>query len=220
MKGSSSKKHIGGIGQSLIASILFLLIFEPIIQIGKDFTSKGLIALVDYFYYSCGHASGIAFLSTLSVYALTVFICHEIISIIKTVKAAFPKGKERKKPHTDSRESNSENKSDSIVVLSREIEKLERKTKTLDRIMIGLVIVSIMCYMLFFLNAVVYQCLPVLVKESFNRSITQITPYVESEQIDLLKSNWANMKSKDDYEVIQEEIDCILIENSLKSISR
>ena len=58
--------------------------------------------------------------------------------------------------------------------------------------------------------------MPTIFKESFDRRIIQITPYVESGKIDLLKSNWACMETKDDYMVIAEEMHSILIENGLK----
>lgn len=49
----------------------------------------------------------------------------------------------------------------------------------------------------------------------FERDITMITPYVEFEQINQLKSDWVCMRQKEDYLEIYEIINAVKEDNSL-----
>lgn len=210
------KENRLGVMQSLIASVLFLLIIEPLIHIVRDMLSKGLAALVDYFYYSCSRADGIIFLSTIAMYAVVYFVVKIILDMCKNIFSESHKKKERTKELKSQPQENAVDQIDQIVKLSMDLEKSIKREKRLDLTLRGMSIVCIIIYVLFFLNITIYQCFPVAVKASFDRCITQITPYVENEKIEILQSDWVCMETKEDYDVIVEEINRIQEEHNLK----
>lgn len=65
MKKTFTKENRAGVIQSLVASILFLVILEPLIRLIKGIATKGILALVDYFYYSCSQINGTIFCALL-----------------------------------------------------------------------------------------------------------------------------------------------------------
>lgn len=142
---------------------------------------------------------------TITAYALTVFIGREIREIIDLYKAAFPTNKK-------SVPQNTENSVDSLLEHAVTIQR----EKMLDVLYKGLCIFCVTVQVLFFLNFIVYQCFPAIVRESFDRCIIQITPYTERGKIELMQSNWVCMNTKADYDLIVAEINIIQEENGLK----
>lgn len=210
------KENRLGVMQSLIASVLFLLIIEPLIHIVRDMLSKGLAALVDYFYYSCSRADGIIFLSTIAMYVVIYFILQTIFEMCKNIFSEDHKVKEPSKESKSQPQENTVDRINQIVKLSIDLEKSIKREKRLDLTLKGMSIICIIIYVLFFLNIMIYQCFPVAVKASFDRCITQITPYVKDEKIEILRSDWVCMETKEDYDAIVEEINRIQEEHNLK----
>jgi len=56
---------------------------------------------------------------------------------------------------------------------------------------------------------------PLEVQDTFLRNIDIVTPYVEKHEVDMLKSDWARMKSKADYESIDARMMTIIDKNGL-----
>lgn len=213
MKKLFAKSDVNGVKQSLIASFLFLLILEPLVNLIKGIATKGILALVDYFYYSCSRINGTIFLCTFAAYMVAVFISREIKGIVRLYKDAFPANKESDKEFVSQ---NTENTIDSLIEQVNTIQGLKRKKKMLDVLHKGLCIFCIVVQILFFFNFIVYQCFPAIIRESFDRCIIQITPYTEREKIELMQSDWICMDTKADYDLISAEINNIKEENGLK----
>ena len=210
------KEYRPGVLQSIIASVLFLLIIEPLIHIVRGVVSKGMVALVDYFFYCCGHADGIIFLSTIAMYAVTFFVLNTIGDMCKILFSEIHKEKEPKKELKTQTQEEPVDSINQIVKKSIELEKSKRLEKRLDFVVKGMSIACIILCVLFFLNILIYQCFPVAFKVSFERRITQIIPYVEDEKIEILQSDWVCMETMEDYDALIEEIDCIREEHNLK----
>lgn len=185
-----SKENFHVIVLSLISSVIFLLVLEPLIHIGKDLASNGLRAFIDYFFYSCGHMSADIFLT----YSACVFIllliwvsfCLVFLIDFNFVKKASDKTK-----------------------------TMQKKTNLLDCMSKMLNVIFVIVSTFLFLNTIMFNFIPILWKANFERRIVQITPYVEAEKINLLKSNWVSMETENDYDLIYKEIYQILDENNL-----
>lgn len=217
MKKLFTKSDTSGIKQSLIASLIFLVLLEPMIEIGKNL-SKGIIgALVDYFYWSCSRVNDASFVSYVVFLAFAWYVIRDFREFIKLYQDVFFSNERKENQHSnDEIKTVGDQRLDKIVETAIEIEKKNRKSK---RLKMGLKVVSsfiIVLYVIFFLYILVYWYMPAAMHATFDREIIQLTPYLESEKIDSLKSNWVSMTSKNDYELIVKEIDSIVIENGLK----
>lgn len=213
MKKVFIKENKSGVIQSLIASVLFLVILEPLINIIKGVATKGISALVDYFYYSCSQTNGMISLCMLAVYMLSAFVSREIVEAINLYKAVFPTSSRSNK---ESAFQNTENTESSLMDQVATIQKLKRKEKILDILYKSLCMFCVVVQVLFFLYFTVYRFAPAIIRESFDRTIIQITPYTEREKIELMQSNWVCMDTKADYDLIVDEINNIREENGLK----
>ncbi len=58
--------------------------------------------------------------------------------------------------------------------------------------------------------------LPVTYRALFDNSIDRISPYIDSSEVDLLKSDWTRMKTYEDYTIIAEKINVIDTQFSLR----
>lgn len=217
MKKLFTKSDTSGIKQSLIASFICLVLLEPMIQIGKNL-SKGIVdALVDYFYWSCSRVNNASFVSYVVFLAITWYIIRDFREFIKLYQDVFSPNKKKENQHSnDEIKTVGDQGLDKIVETAIEIEKRSRKSKRLKAVLKVVSSFIIVLYVIFFLYILVYWYIPAAMHAAFDREIIQLTPYLESEEIDSLKSNWVSMTSKDDYELIVKEIDSIVIENALK----
>ncbi len=84
-------------------------------------------------------------------------------------------------------------------------------TKT-TRIMFAL----ILCFLIIYIAGLfMYGMLPVALWNTFDISITQIAPYVEEQQIKVLRSQWTQMRSYEDFKQIDNFILNVKQENGL-----
>lgn len=85
-----SKENFNTVVLSLISSVIFLLVFEPIIHIGKDLASKGFQAFADYFFFSCSYMSADRFLATVACnftcLLLSSCFCYFFISRMESTR--------------------------------------------------------------------------------------------------------------------------------------
>lgn len=215
MKKFFSTENIRGVGQSLVASVLFLVLLEPIIKIGKNLTHGLINAFVDYFFYSCARVDGIDFICYGVFYAFLWFVMYEIHNFSTT---AFSKKDDEKTSAGIDKNTNLEpqERKQKTEDLLLEISKLKKKEKCLKCALRIISKASIVFWILFLCNIVIYKYAPATVNQTFNRKIIQITPYIEISELELLRSEWVSMESKDDYDRIVEKIDYVLIENNLK----
>ncbi len=213
MKRLIKKDSLNAIWFSIVAGILLSQVFEPIIKIGKNLGDGLIVALVDYFYYSCGQASSTSFVNYIACFVFLFVLCPVVKNTIAIILDF------RKKEDIATSSSTEVVSEESPKTLDDIIEtgiKLKAKNK---RKMLYLKIVLVICAIILILtvcDVTIYKYGSTIVKESFDRKITQITPYTENEKIALLKSDWVSMKSKSDYDKIEERINSILEENNLK----
>lgn len=215
MKKFFTKENILGVVQSIVATFL-LAIFTPIIDIGKSVASKGWIALSDYFFYSCAHITDGQFLS---YFAFCAFLWIMLWAIRHPI-SAFSSLNDKKtlsnssNPNVKEPQKSSEDIPE-IVKLAIELKESQKKLKVLEIETKIFAIIAIIVDILFLCNIVIFQFIPTIYKDEFDRRITQITPYVEEEEIDLLKSDWVSMTTKSDYDLIDDAIKRIVTENGL-----
>lgn len=121
MKKLFTKSDANGIKQSLIASFIFLVLLEPIIQIGRNL-SKGIIdALVDYFYWSCSNVSYASFMSYIIFLAFALYMIRDSITLYRD---SFSSNNGKELRHTkDELETVERQGLDKIIETAIEIEK-------------------------------------------------------------------------------------------------
>ena len=68
---------------------------------------------------------------------------------------------------------------------------------------------------LFVTHSIVFIYIPVGIHMNFNRDITIIKPYTDTQTILLLESDWARMKSKEDYDKIYQVINEVKENNNI-----
>lgn len=212
MKKIFSKENLRGVLQSLTASVIFLILLEPILHVGSNMLSKGGIALIDYFFYSCGHISNWHFINYVAFLCFSYYIMQCMESTLSLYKTNTREKEKKALTSIDQ-------KSSEIESQTEQLNKLITTNKKLRKIEIILKVLSVifcLIYVLIFCYVIIYELAPTFCKEEFDRKIIQITPYIEKRDIDILKSKWVTMKSKDDYDIISNEINRILVENNLK----
>lgn len=215
MKKFFTKDNLRGVAQSLVASIIFLILLEPAIKIGKNF-GKGIInSFIDYFYYSCARVTGIGFLSYLAFLAFVWYVLYMLQQLF-SMASSLPKKK--KATNTQNADVNTSSKSPEkeLVETILKNEKIKKQDSRLEKALRITSRICIFFWILFLCYVFIYQLWPATVNGTFNRRIVQITPYIEASEIDILKSEWVSMESKDDYDQIKVKIDNILSENDLK----
>lgn len=209
MKKWFDKDVIKAIQISIISSVICAMLVEPIIQIGKNLSKGIIVALVDYFYYSCSRVNGVSFLNSITFIVFAWYTISILIDPVKALKGTVLVSKGEK---TADRQNEEQQDSSDIGKNDSEGEHANKKSRIFVKIMGWICVISMI---LLFGYIFVYQYIPASTNVSFDRCITQITPYVEKERIDLLKSNWVSMKTKNDYEKILDEIGSILVKNGL-----
>lgn len=214
MKNILTKSDMGGVKQSLIANILFLFILEPLIHILKRIASRGIVALMDYFYYSCGRIDNAYFVSYVLFIAFFAYMITSLRDFIKLYRSAFV----CKEKDLNEKDAATEEKRDLDVIVEAaiKIEQKKSKKKRQERMIKTISWLTILSQIAILFYISVYMYMPAVENRLFQQKIVQITPYAEREKIELLKSKWVSMETKDDYILIIDEIDQIQEENGLK----
>lgn len=205
--------NVGGtILLSIVTFTICAIVIEPLLSFASDYSGTVAMLFVDLFFKNCATAKSDNILTSFAVVAITYFCMKTIDGIIGIF--------------------NSLDSIDKSKEISDIIED-EEKTKTLESIMesqkpvppskdydtkkyrkriwlLALVSIFLVVYM------VVYSIFPIFLKNSFDTDITKITPYVDSYDIDMLKSDWVRMESLNDYQNISGRIDKIVELNKLR----
>jgi hypothetical protein len=193
-----TKEDTKSIMHSLIASTFFLLILDPIIHIGKDMTSKGFLALIDYFFYCCAKTSSSDFICYAVFYAFMLLIFHTLENSIQLWILAKNKEESNKLSVPTQTKKNPSN-----------FKSLKKNAKLVS-------MMTIVFWILFLIYIAIYQYGAAITSELFNRRVIQIAPYTDNSKICMLKSKWVSMDSIDDFNEIDAEINRILAENNLQ----
>lgn len=73
------------------------------------------------------------------------------------------------------------------------------------------IIILLLCL----LSSLSFNIAPCIHKVAFDEAVIKITPYIEQNEVDMLKSDWTRMKTKEDYKRIDNFIDSIVEKNNL-----
>lgn len=76
-------------------------------------------------------------------------------------------------------------------------------------------IVGIVIFVLYFAYIFLFNLLPHGLWTDYQRDLLKIAPYIEQQDLDIIKSNWVCMQSKEDYDNIYKRIDAIKNEYDL-----
>ena len=88
----------------------------------------------------------------------------------------------------------------------------EPKTEPKDIIKHGkkIRILTILCatvFVFYLVGIVSFAILPNVIWREYQRDITKISPYIEQQELDIIKSDWVCMQNKDDFNDIYKRID-------------
>ncbi|HAN20404.1 MAG: hypothetical protein A2Y15_08605 [Clostridiales bacterium GWF2_36_10] len=178
---------------SIISTLIFTIIIEPAIEIMKHMGNGFFKSLFNYTYIVAAKANDSYFI-TLIIGGL-FYLFFGILSGYVFGSITY-KIKNKQVKNTDFGEAKKD----------RFNTKINNFSKSKITVIILLLLLSLDMFIGYFSQ---------ILKNEFDINIITITPYTESHQIDLLKSNWTKMKSKDDYNKIYEVINKIKEINDL-----
>lgn len=214
MKKFFAKENITAIKVSLIACVIFAVLIEPIMEIGRNLGKGLIVALVDYFYYSCGRVDNVYFISYLLFLVFLMYMIKNLNDIVKLYRNIFVCNE--KSSDAEDAATTEQHSLDVKMEAVIKIEKEKRKLKRQKRAIKILAWFAILCQIMVLCYITVYMYMPAVKNRLFERAIVQITPYTEREKIELLQSKWVSMETEADYSLIVNEINHIQEENSLK----
>lgn len=190
-----------GIGASIIATIILNsvnLFVKTAPSVGVSFIDT----LRNNFYASAASYTDARIPTILCSFLLGIFLGIIFNLMIFVNKAIHKASKVR-------------SKKDSVPVSDSSDNKTRKKEKVDMRELRFLFNLSCFASIILLILAFVYGGLPMDVYQKFNKDITIITPYVEDNEIDLLKSKWVLMENYTDYLEIYNEIDRIKDANQI-----
>ncbi len=201
------------------------LVARPLLGIFSNLSNGIINSIADYYYKSCSNARIELLIIQIAVLGLSIYYFSIIQDSIKTIKEIKEERKEcdeleekinnlgiteseNKKEETKEKKSLIETKKDLLGRVSR----VRGKGKIIGaglNVCVILLIIS-------FINMVAFTVVPCVNRIVFEESTIKITPYVEQSEIDTLKSDWTRMKTKEDYQKIDDFIDDVIEKNNLK----
>lgn len=201
------KKVVFGFASIVLTVIMTSILSDPILLIYENITNGILTSITDTFYYYCARCSELEFVNYI-LFILANYLCiayptHYISDIRKPSEA------ERQ------RKIESEIKGKTSEELKELVQKSSNRLKYLKKVASAAVVLLTITQIMFLIFTAGYVYMPTQYKLSFDRQITKITPYVDSHEIDLLKSDWTLMESKEDYTAIMDRINLVIEENNL-----
>ena len=212
-----------GIISSIIASLIFLIFFQPILgfiwEVVTKISMRTYSGYMDNIYKNAalGQRNWLGYL-TLLFFLLVVF------TLIMTRLLRFRKMLSRL--YEDVKLDSFENQEDKEKYLEDKWERINKRitpiVKHHKKIKVFLFLYQI-CILLFFCDTIFKAYADLQLNTSFNQRLTVIAPYIEAQKEEELKSKWASMKTRKDYENINlnmeniaKSANVILPENLLK----
>ncbi|MBQ4544709.1 MAG: hypothetical protein II996_03970 [Oscillospiraceae bacterium] len=200
--------------------IITELLIKPLIGIIGNLSDGIFNSFVNHYYFSCSTAK----IEVLIISVITVFLfwfylrqMKESIQLIRDLKRQhkeFQALEDRinnicvpEKIEQVTEKSISEEKA---TVIS-DIKKGKKTTKLFSYICNICIVILLLC----FLSLLFFNIAPCIHKVAFDQAIVKITPYIEKNEVDMLKSDWTRMKTKADYKEIDNFIDSIIEKNNL-----
>jgi len=197
---------------SPIISQIALMIFKPIMEATRLFGGNLFLAFDNFFFKMA---------ATLTEFTLPTFVVQNGLSFILAYTWFHSIRIYRKTTTSYESIHSCENAAESDKTIDEKPDEkilrlkaeLQSGKRTLRRMSICWVI-----YTSFFVTLVfIYMILPFNLLSNFNINITLITPYTDSHTIAVLKSDWVQMKSRNDYNSIKKRINMIWHEHETKS---
>lgn len=223
-----------GVISSIIASAIFLAFFQPILQ----FVWR-ILTVISYKTYA-GYTDSIyrnAALGQRNWLDLIMLTWLYSIIILIAVGAAI-KGWSywNEKPDNEEKFLNeilnvvnlkssisSNNQSEEVKIIKEQIDsivqskqeeinlEIAKLNNQIKVIYILQLLVSI-CLMVCLLSSIFSAYCDLQLNTSFNQRVTVLSPYIKDEEIKILKSEWALMKNRSDFEKIDKEVESLAIQ--------
>lgn len=212
------KEIIIGVGCSIFGTIL-LEIVRWIIETAPSVGNSILSGLENQIYIRASKITILDILGSFFVFLLVIFleiVLHISIRALKTIrytkreKNAGNTGKSLDKTLGGGKKKTGGGDCNNIDKDVKEKE-LKKKEKELKHASIWLILISV----LFFVVVFFYVVFPIHLKDNFDVSVKQISPFIEEQDRLKLESDWISMKSQADYEKISDYINSIKEENNL-----
>lgn len=215
MNKKSALKWVAGVIGSYLLCELFL---RPIISIASNYSGTIIQSIVNYYYSLCSNSNTNVLIIEIAIYGCCFMIIQPIISgifDIKYLKAETKKLIEYENILNSSQlitEKNADEKEPEKEELLQEISGLKKRNKKSINKTISIIILG--CCL--FLSLICFKIAPCAHRNKFDETIIKITPYIEQNEVNKLKSDWTRMKTKKDYQKIDKFIDDVIEKNNLK----
>lgn len=198
-----------GIFNGIIASILFTFLLQPIISL--LIAQKGLLinGLTSFIILNCTKATYTTLMDSFVICIFSVVLGIGIDILLSVLTDYIKKHKRTYSKSIDKPEEKAQKVGDKLLEIDKNIAKLEKK----------IALLKIWCAIILIMWVCMVFGVYILPSSMYNRviiSIERITPYVQEERIDQMKSDWRLMKNWDDYKNLTNEISQIEEENNLK----
>ncbi len=215
-----NKEAVKWVLLTILAGVLGEFCVKPIVGVIRSYTGTIIGSFVNYYYYCCATSNISDLLSQVALIVIFAFYIYPVVDGINTIKKIknYNKGLKETKNQIigmDTPESEKEievNLEQKIEDIQKEIkwsDKQIKKLSFLHKIMIFLIMIS-------FINSVAFTIYPYMERTKFDETIIKITPYVERTEIDVVKSDWTQMRNYEDYLQIKTFVDNTIENNNLK----
>jgi len=199
---------------TIFCAILINIFKQPVNDVLQNFSGNLFTFFIDLFYrFAATTSSGsfIAFSVYLSFFAITFkFLCDLFVDLLSFRKQYNSMTSYDLKRANENLLLNEKE----ISHINSDISKVKEYNKNTKRLNFFTIILIILLIILSFVF-IIYEYMPVRLKNTFDNNIIKITPYVETHDIEMLKSDWVRMTSREDYINIKEQIDTIIEKNNL-----
>lgn len=92
-----------------------------------------------------------------------------------------------------------------------EAKNIIRETKRMRRVTLA----AIVFFVLYFGNILLFDILPHILWTEYQRDLVKIAPYIEEQELTMIKSDWVCMQNKEDYDEVYNRINKVKDENGL-----
>lgn len=184
--------------REIIVGTIVSLVCMFIFTVGKNFLTIAYSAsssfgsiMIDVLYYSAAKVTNNTLLLNLFFIFLEGAVGIGATAIVDRIRYGF----ELKRNGIFSEKFNHQTEHDDAATININIKKLANQM-IWNTVTLVLILVLVITFTLF------YAIYPCIIKDKMDLTIEKITPYVEKNEIYKLRSDWVQMKSKDDYDKI------------------
>lgn len=200
-----------GIIASVIASVIFMIVLEPLMKILWSFfnntSNKIYNSYLDSIFTNAaiGHRNHLDFMT---YYIETVFLFGVLFLILIRSNSIIRQHKEKESISKIKTKEEFERKSEELKIRASKIIK-QLRILFISEIVFGSISLIIM------LSSLFKEYANLQLNSTFNQRTNAIAPYIDDQQQKILNSKWALMKSKDEYIEIKHYIEKIAKDNNI-----